>query len=93
MLPFPCPPVDSEVMRTVPNDRVALKKKNLKGSMREALVCKVCNGPGPQRLSFLPSDLELLRVCLRESSEDESKNILCKTLSNCRVPLGEEGFL
>lgn len=30
MLPFPCPPVDSEVMRTVPNDRVALKKKKSK---------------------------------------------------------------
>lgn len=91
---LPHPSVESEkVMRTVPSDLVELKKyKNLRGSMRKARVSEVCYGPGPWRRSFFESDLELPCARLREDSEDESRNTLRETLSNCWVPLGEMGF-
>ena len=86
MLQLPCPSVDSEkVMRTVPSDLVELKKyKNLRGSMRKTQVSEVCCGPGPRRCSFF--------VSASGKTEDQSRNLLCETLSNCWVPLGETGF-
>lgn len=89
VLQFPCSSLDSKAMWTVSSDLVALNTKRL----HEALASIACSGPGPQRLSFLPSDFEPTRACLREGSEEWSKNMLCQTLSNCWVPPGEKGFL
>lgn len=89
VLQFACPSLDSKAMWTVSSDLVELNTKRL----CEALASMACSGPGPQRLSFLFSDFEPTRTCLREGSEELSKNMLCQTLSNCWVPPGEKGFL
>lgn len=89
VLQFLCPSLDSKVIWTVLSDLVELNTKRL----HEVLASMACSGPGPQRLSFLPSDFEPTRACLRESSEEWSKIMLCQTLSDCWVPPGEKGFL